>query len=947
MNKFIYSVLFLLVSLSGLSQTQRPSGNPSPNSPTGFSFYGWSRADSGFIWGRRDTFPAKYPTTVWHPNGNFYKTTGSGASWSLFIPSTSGTVSNVMANNPISVTSATTTPIISLDTTFSSSGVTTRGRTKQQIDSLSSVKLNISDSLSGGYTSWLLTKKKVDSLGLVISTADALKKNIADTFFTTGYTTRARTKQQTDSISFLADDYRVHIKDFGADSTGVTNSTVAILNAIAEAKLRGAALVIDPGTYWISQALPISNYHKEIIGYNSTIRQSGNDEIFFISDCDNLSIKGVKIVGNKQPLQTGIYATTSNQMDIDIRFDSLYKAVYIDQTQATTPIYEQNNMVRVIGGNSVYGVHFNFSAEYITLHNSIIHDIDSIGVWIAGGNNGMVGNTVHGANIGVFVEGTSAPNSDHGRIVGNVINHYETCGILLKDLRFSEIVSGNDIWAAGSGNLYGTGKSFGIYMRNAKGATITSNTIASNPISIGIDSSDFNNISSNSFINFSGLTDVNIKEYGSLNSYNNTITTNNFLAASGAKVDSVELLSGSSFGGTSYVGRQTIDNKFGGVDYSKYLEIKGSISDNLNYPGIQLTGGTLATTYPNLSLQNGGLAIKIEGGYSGTFTGKANVTVDAIDGATINTNTSGTVVPRFRVATSGEIYTYNLGDASGTDSLLTTQNGVIKRLVNTTYTKVSDTASMLSPYRRTSTLITNSDLTNNSITVTAGTAMSGGGTVALGGSVTLNNAGVTSITGTTNQVIASASTGAVTLSLPQSIATSSTPTFAGSITSSDIQYNSNAGFGILSQNGTRVLAVQNSGINIPNFYTSSSWGTNSITSGKIIGGSSTPSITLGANITGSVAVSGTDMSGTITVTVTGISSLATNNELFTLTYNSAYSATPQVVWSPSSVNAAQLQAAVGGLYLKNSGTSSFQIAIVNSYSTPASATYSFTYHVIQ
>lgn len=38
--------------------------------------------------------------------------------------------------------------------------------------------------------------------------------------------------------------------------------------------------------------------------------------------------------------------------------------------------------------------------------------------------------------------------------------------------------------------------------------------------------------------------------------------------------------------------------------------------------------------------------------------------------------------------------------------------------------------------------------------------------------------GVTSITGTANQVIASASTGAVTLSLPQSIATTSTPQFA-------------------------------------------------------------------------------------------------------------------------------------------------------------------------
>ncbi len=39
--------------------------------------------------------------------------------------------------------------------------------------------------------------------------------------------------------------------------------------------------------------------------------------------------------------------------------------------------------------------------------------------------------------------------------------------------------------------------------------------------------------------------------------------------------------------------------------------------------------------------------------------------------------------------------------------------------------------------------------------------------------------GVTSITGTANQVIASASTGAVTLSTPQNIGTASTPTFGG------------------------------------------------------------------------------------------------------------------------------------------------------------------------
>ena len=123
--------------------------------------------------------------------------------------------------------------------------------------------------------------------------------------------------------------------------------------------------------------------------------------------------------------------------------------------------------------------------------------------------------------------------------------------------------------------------------------------------------------------------------------------------------------------------------------------------------------------------------------------------------------------------------------------------------------------------------------------------------------------------------------------------------------------------------------------------------TNAFAGKKIIGNSSAPSVALGANITGSVSVTGTDLAGTVTVTVTSVSGLATLNELFTLTYNTAYSSTPHVVWSPSSPNAAALLQAAGGLYLKNSSTSLFQIAIVNSYTTPGSATYSFTYHVIQ
>jgi hypothetical protein len=58
--------------------------------------------------------------------------------------------------------------------------------------------------------------------------------------------------------------------------------------------------------------------------------------------------------------------------------------------------------------------------------------------------------------------------------------------------------------------------------------------------------------------------------------------------------------------------------------------------------------------------------------------------------------------------------------------------------------------------------IANAKLANSSITVTAGTGMSGGGAVSLGGTVTLTNTGVTSASAGTG-ISVSASTGAVTI----------------------------------------------------------------------------------------------------------------------------------------------------------------------------------------
>ena len=75
--------------------------------------------------------------------------------------------------------------------------------------------------------------------------------------------------------------------------------------------------------------------------------------------------------------------------------------------------------------------------------------------------------------------------------------------------------------------------------------------------------------------------------------------------------------------------------------------------------------------------------------------------------------------------------------------------------------------------------VDNSELANSSINVNYGAGASGSASVALGGTLTINNTGVTSLTGTANQVNVSSSTGSVTLSTPQDIHDDAVPTFDG------------------------------------------------------------------------------------------------------------------------------------------------------------------------
>jgi len=108
-------------------------------------------------------------------------------------------------------------------------------------------------------------------------------------------------------------------------------------------------------------------------------------------------------------------------------------------------------------------------------------------------------------------------------------------------------------------------------------------------------------------------------------------------------------------------------------------------------------------------------------------------------------------------------------------------------------------------------------------------------------------------------------------------------------------------------------------------------------------GTGTPTVAIGSDFTGTASVSGNDIAGTVTVTITGSTSYPTLAAYFQLNFSTSYASAPTVVFVPANSQTAVLT----GTYLKLPTTSSFQIASAAAGTSPGSATYVWNYHVIQ
>jgi hypothetical protein len=167
---------------------------------------------------------------------------------------------------------------------------------------------------------------------------------------------------------------------------------------------------------------------------------------------------------------------------------------------------------------------------------------------------------------------------------------------------------------------------------------------------------------------------------------------------------------------------------------------------------------------------------------TGTYNAGAGLTLDGnlFNVGTVSTSRIVVNTDSIDLAEVSRNNSTNQTSATSIQSITTDSYGRVTDVVSGTHPLSSTTTAGIASFADANFTVTSGEVSSKGINLTAGSGISLSTTaVTLGGSLTVTNSGVLSVDGTTDQVTATTVSGAVTLGLPQAIATTSTPTFGG------------------------------------------------------------------------------------------------------------------------------------------------------------------------
>ena len=355
-----------------------------------------------------------------------------------------------------------------------------------------------------------------------------------------------------------------------------------------------------------------------------------------------------------------------------------------------------------------------------TAPNKILEWNESVDKWSVGSETFIAG-TFEGNLTGNAATATSAARLTTARTI-NGVSFDGTTNITIPSTTSGALT-------VGTGIVFATGSNFDGSV--ARQISIDATVVATLTGSQAFTSKTYNGLS------LSALT-TGFSVAGGTTSKTLTVS-NTITLAAGNDTSTLNIGTGGTLGSAAFTATSAYATAAQGTKADNAAAVSGIVKSNADGT---FTGAVAGTDY---------VAPAALSGYATAAQGTKADNVGAVNGI-IKSNGTAT----FSAAVAGTDYVVPSGSITGNAGTATTLQTA--RTINGTSFNGSAN-------------ITITANTTNALTVGSGLALSAGTTFNGSAAVTITNAGVTGITGTTNQVVASAATGSVTLSLPQSINT--------------------------------------------------------------------------------------------------------------------------------------------------------------------------------